>query len=186
MTVTTAVMVEPIGETSPPFKGNVAGVLCLTTILVEAAAAFVRWRLLGSGDATTTATNILAHLPLFRMLFVADLISASCLVAVTFLFYEMFKPASKRLSLLAGFFSLTRSGIVIFASLFQLAALLVLRGAQYLNILSVKSLPVLALMCLRLRSKAYNVSLVVLAVYCLLIGYLALRSSFPSRIGGAR
>jgi len=178
--MTTIVMTEPIGETSPLFKGNVAGILFLTSILMEGAAAFVRWRLL-TGNATVTATNILAHLPLFRMLFVADLISASCLVAVTFLFYDMFKPVSKHLSLLAAFFSLMRSGIVVLASLFQLAALVILRGAQYLNILSVKSLPALALMCLKLRSQAYNVSLVVLGVDCLLIGYLLFRSTLVRR-----
>src|SRR6266513_302556 len=104
MTVTTAVMMRPIEEASPLFRGNVAGVLCLTSLVMEGAAAFVRWRLFGSGDATTTANNILTHLPLFRTLFVADLISASCFVAVTFLFYDLFKPVSRRLSFVAAFF----------------------------------------------------------------------------------
>jgi hypothetical protein len=165
-------------------RANIAGFFYLTSILTGGAAAFVRWRLLVSGDAGATATNILAHEPLFRMLFVADLISALCYVAVTMLFYEMFKPVNKSLALLAVFFSLTRCAIVAFADLFQIAALIVLRAAQYLNILAMKELPALALACLRLRGQAYNISLAVFGFYCLVIGYLIFKSTFLPRVVG--
>src|SRR5580765_7067107 len=108
MTVTEAVITQSIEET-PLARGNVAVAFCLVALLTEAAAAFARWRFFGSGDATTAASNILSHLPLFRMLFLADAISAACLVGVTFLLYDMLKPVNKSLSILAAFFSLTRS-----------------------------------------------------------------------------
>jgi hypothetical protein len=126
-----AVMTEPIAETSPPFRADIAALFYLMSILTGGAAAFVRWRLVVPGDATATATNILAHEPLFRMLLAADLISASCYVAVTLLFYEMFKLVNKRLSSLTAFFSLVSCAIVAFACLFHIAALVDLRGAQY-------------------------------------------------------
>ena len=105
------VMSEPIAEASPPSTANIAGALYLTSMLTGGAAALVRWRLFLSGDAAVTATNILAHQRLFWMVSAADLISALCFVAVTLLFYDLFKPVNKGLSLLAALFSL--AGLVI-------------------------------------------------------------------------
>ena len=181
----TVAVEEPITEASPVFRANIAGVLYLTSVLTGGAAAFVRWRLVVPNDATATATNILAHEPLFRMLLAADLISALCYFAVTLIFYEMFKLVNKRLSLLAASFSLMSCAIMAFACLFHIAALVVLRGAQSLNILALQPLPTLALMCLRLRAQAYGISLVFLGINCLLIGYLIFRSAFLPRIVGA-
>jgi hypothetical protein len=171
-----AVMTEPIVEASPLSTASFAGAFYLTSILTGGAAALIRWRLFLSGDAA--ATNILSHQQLFWMVFAADLISTSCYFAATLLFYEMFKPVSKGVSLLTTFFSLIGCAIVAFASLFHIAAWGALRGAQYLNILSVGPLRTVALMCLRLQAQAYNVSLAFLGVSCLLIGYLFLRSNF--------
>lgn len=74
-----------------------------------------------SGDAAATANNILAHQPLFRLGFAAGLIAIVCYIAVTTLFYALFKPVNKILSLLAAFFSLLGCVTLAFASLFQLA-----------------------------------------------------------------
>src|SRR6266568_2505761 len=183
--MSTVVVADPIAEASPLFRANIAGVLYLTSIVTGGAAAFVRWRLVVPDDAAATATNILAHEPLFRMLLAADLISAFCYFAVTLIFYEMFKLVNKRLSLLAASFSLMSCAIMAFACLFHIAALVVLRGAQSLNILAVQPLPALALMCLKLRAQAYGISLVFLGFNCLLIGYLIFRSALLPRIVGA-
>ena len=177
-----ALMTEPIAEASPLSTANFAGAFYLTSILTGGAAALVRWRLFLAGDATATAANILAHDRLFWMVFAADLISAACYVAVTLLFYEMFKPVNKRLSLLTAFFSLMGCAIVAFACLFHIAAWVVLRGAQYLNILAVVPLRTVALMCLKLQAQAYNAGLVFFGLYCLLIGYLIFKSTFLPRI----
>ena len=170
------VMMEPFAETSPRFRAHIAIVLFLTTILMGGAAAFVRWRLVVPGDAISTATNILAHERLFQMLLAVDLISVACCVATTMLFYELFEPVSERLSLITASFSLMSCVIVAVGSLFHLGALVVLRGAQYLNILSVQPFTALALMCLKLRAQAYSVSLVFFGLYCLLIAYLIFKS----------
>jgi hypothetical protein len=172
-----AFMMEPLPETSPRFRANIAVLLFLTTILTGGAAAFVRWRLVIPGDAISTATNILAHERLFQMLLAADLISVACYVAMTLLFYELFKPVNERLSLLTSSFGFMSCVITAFASLFHVAALVILRAAEYLNILTVQPLPDLALLCLKLRAEAYSISLVFSGFYCLLIGYLIFRST---------
>jgi hypothetical protein len=161
-------------------KARIAGLLYLTSILTGGAAAVVRAQLFVPGDATATATSILAHEPLFRMLLAADLISASCYVLAILLVYEIFKRVNGRFSLLAAVFGLMSCAIVAFASLFHIGALVVLKGAQYLNILAMQPLPDLALMCLKLWAQAYSISLVFAGLSCLLIGYLIFKSSLNS------
>jgi hypothetical protein len=71
-------MMEVVADASPQFKARVAGVFYLLTIVAGALAlVFVRGRL------------------------VANLIATACYIAVTLLFYDIFKPVNRRLSLLA-------------------------------------------------------------------------------------
>ena len=146
---------------------------------------FVRDRLVVSADAAATATNILAHQALFRMGFAADIIAFASYVALTAVLYDLLKPVNRSLSLVAAFFSLMSCAVQAFSSLFHLAALVVLGGAEYLRVFTGEQLQALALMFLKLRAIAYhNVGLVFLGLYCLLIGYLIFRSTFLPRILG--
>jgi hypothetical protein len=98
------------------------------------------------------------------------MIAIAFYIAVTALFYDLFKPVSRRLSLLAAFFSLMGCAILAFASLFQLAPLVVLGGGEYLSVFKVEQLRALALMFLELNTQADNICVVFFGVYCLLIG----------------
>ena len=80
----TAGMTERITETSPHLKARIAGLIYLITFLTGGVALFVRGRL---G-------------------LVAGLIAGACYIAVTLLFYGIFKPVNRSLSLLAAFVSL--------------------------------------------------------------------------------
>jgi uncharacterized protein DUF4386 len=178
-------MTQRMTEASPRFKARIAGVFYLLTILTGGFALFVGGRLVVSDDAVATATNILAHKPLFRLGFAADLIAAACYIAVTALFYDLFKPVNRSLSLLAAFFGLVGCAIGALGSVFRLAPLAVLEGAPYLSVFKVEELQALALMFLKLHAQAYSISLVFFGFYCLLIGYLIFRSTFLPRILGA-
>lgn len=175
--MTATFMIEPVTHPSPRFRANIALLLFLVTIAIAGAAAFVRWRLVVPDDAISTATNFAAHEQLFRMLLAADLMSIACYLAITLLFYERFKSVSQRLSLLAASLSFVSCAILAFGSLFHVAALIVLQGAEYLNVLSLQPLPALALAFLKLRAHAYGISLVFFGVYCVLITYLVLRTA---------
>ena len=174
---------KPIGETSPRLKARIAGVFYLLEMLTGGfAILFVGGRLFVSGDAAATATNILAHLSLFQLGFAANLIQFACYVAVTGLFYDLLRPVNRGLSLLAAFFSLVGCTIGAVSCLFYFAPVVVLGGAQYLNVFKLEQLQALALMFLNLYGQCFNISFVFFGFYCLLIGYLIFRSSFLPRI----
>jgi Domain of unknown function (DUF4386) len=174
-----------IAGISPRLKARVAGV---TYLICGMAYSFarndVRGKLVVDGDAAATAQNILAHESLYRLGFAAEIISAVCYVAVAVLLYDMFKPVSRSLSLLAAFFSLAGCSIQALSSLLHLAPLVVLGGERYLGVLKAEQLPALALMLLELRAQASSIYMVFFGFYCLLIGYLIVRSRFLPRILG--
>jgi hypothetical protein len=183
MSMSTAVMMERIAE-APRREARITGVVYLLYFLTAISGEFFLKGIVIEGDAAATATNILAHQTLFRLGLATGLIAIACYIAVTALFYGLFKPVNRSLSLLAAFFSLVGCAILAFASLFQLAPLVVLGGGQYLSVFKVEQLRALALLFLELNTLAGNICVVFFGVYCLLIGYLIFRSAFLPRFLG--
>ena len=182
--MSTPVTMERIAEASLRPRARITGVVYLLYFLTAIIGEFFLRGLVVDGDAAATANNILAHESLFRLGLATGLISTAFYVAVTALFYDLFKAVSRSLSLLAAFFSLVGCAILAFASLFQLAPLVVLGGSQYLSVFKVEQLRALALMFLELNTQAGNICVVFFGVYCLLIGYLIFRSTFLPRLLG--
>ena len=123
-------MTERAAEPSPRLKARIAGVFYLLTIVVSVLA-------------------LLAHGPLRSVML---LISSACYVAVTILFFSLFRPVNRNVSALAAIFSLVGCTLSIL-DLFHL-------GSSTLN------------------------PLVFFGCYCLVIGYLIVRSTFLPRVLG--
>ena len=177
-------MTERIAETAARPRARITGVVYLIYFLTAVLGELFLKGLIVDGDAPATANNILVHQPLFRLGLATGFIATACYIAVTALFYDLFKPVNRSLSLLAAFFSLVGCAILAFASLFQLAPLVVLGGGQYLSVFNVEQLRALAFLFLELYGQAVNICFVFFGVYCLLIGYLIFRSAFLPRILG--
>jgi hypothetical protein len=177
-------MMERMADTSPSPRARITGVVYLLYFLTAVFGEFFMRGLVVSGDAVATANNVLAHQPLFRLGLATGLIATVCYVAVTALFYDLFKHVNRSLSLLAAFFSLVGCAILAFASLFRIGPLVVLGGGQYLSAFKVEQLRALAFLFLELYGQAVNICFVFFGVYCLLIGYLIFKSAFLPRILG--
>ncbi len=172
-------------ETSPRLAARIAGAFYLITIIMGVfAEVFVRGALVVREDAAATATSILAHEPLYRFGLAADLIMIASYVVVTLLFYVLFKPVGRSLSLLAAFFSLVGIAVLAVNSLNHIAPLVFLKSPHYLSAFEPTQLRALALMSLKMHGRGYSIGMVFFGIYCLLIGWLAFRSGFLPRILG--
>jgi len=144
---------------------------------------FVRGMIV-SGDAATTATNMLAHERLFRLSMAVGLVGTALYVAVTVLFYGLFKPVNKTVALLAAFFSLVGCAIQACGSLFRVAPFVVLEGSPDNSAFNADQLQAIAMMSIKLNIQAAYIYLVFFGMFNLLIGYLIFKSTFLPRILG--
>ena len=168
---------------NPNVKARMAGVFYLFTFLTGGVAAF-SGKLIVHDDAAATAASILAHQPLYWLGFAAYLMVVACYIAVTALFYELFKPVNRSVSLVAAFFSLAGCAIQAAICVFLVAPLVLLRGAQYLSVFKMEQLRPLAYMCFELYGQGFDICFVFFGFYCLLIGYLIFKSNLLPRTLG--
>ncbi|MEO8927205.1 MAG: DUF4386 domain-containing protein [Caulobacteraceae bacterium] len=179
-------MSGPIGEASPRLKARIAGGLWLAVIVTGIfAELFVRSTLIVSGDAAATARRIMASQALFRLGFVADLMSGVCYLGVIFYLYELLRPVSRSLSRLAAFFGVAGSAIFALNLVNMIAPLVLLGGGHGLAAFRFDQLQALAYAFLRLHGYGYGLSLVFFSgFYLSLVGVLVFRSTFLPRILG--
>lgn len=182
--MSTGEMMERVAEASPRFKARVAGFFYFLLMPIGGLSLLARGGLVVKGDAAATATRLLLHETLFRLGVAGDLLVIACYVVVTALFYELFKPVNRSVSLLAAFFSLLGCAIQGFACAFELAPFVVLGNGPSVSVFKVEQLQALASLSLKCYGQAYKVGLVFFGFYCLLIGYLILRSIFLPRFLG--
>jgi hypothetical protein len=172
-------------EASPRRMARITGAFYLLTMLAGLfAQGFVSNRLVVSGDAAATATNILTHRNLFQLGFTVYLIEMASQIAFTVLLYELLKPVNRTVSLLAAFLGLAGCTIKTVSRLFYIAPLFVLGGASYLSAFDPKQLQLLALLFLRVNDEGAAISLAFFGFYALLTGYLIFRSTFLPRFLG--
>jgi hypothetical protein len=178
-------MMEPIAEASPRCKARVAGVFEMLEGMTSAfGQVFVLGRLMVSGNAAATAANILGHERLFWFGFVSSLIGVACHIAWILLFYYLFKPVNRSLSLLAAFVGLVVCAMQALTSLLYVAPLLILQGGSSVSAFTTDQLQALAYVFLKLNAYAFDIDLVFFGLWCVLAGYLIFKSTFLPRILG--
>jgi hypothetical protein len=176
-----------VGASYPRLIARTTGLLYLLTIVTGIfAQGFISGRLVVSGDAAATATNILAHRNLFEAGFTIYMVEMACQIAMTALFYFLLRPVSRSVALVAAFLSLTGCVIKTFSRLFYIAPLLVLGtgGAHYPAAFNAEQLQTLALFFLKLNDRGAGMALAFFAFGSLLNGYLVFRSGFLPRVLG--
>lgn len=173
-------------ESSPRRWARVAGVFYLLTIAAGVfAEVFVRGELVTRDNPAATAANILAHESLYRFGLAADLVMLASYIAVTLLFYFLFKPVGKSTSLLAAWFSMTGIAVLAANSVSHVVPLFFLDPAPYLGAFDQAQLQSLALLSLKVHARGYAIADVFFGVYCLLIGFLVFKSDFLPKTLGA-
>jgi len=180
-----AALTKTIGERSPRSLARMACAFYFAAGLTGGFhQAFVLGRLVVNGNAAATASNITAHQSLFWLGFGAALIAPACDSVKTILFYELFKPVNKDLSLITMSFGIIGCAMQAGMAVFYIAPLVILKGGQYLSVFKVEQLQALTLMSFKLTARGIDIYLVFFGFYCVLIGSMIFRSIFLPRIIG--
>jgi hypothetical protein len=165
-------------------KAHLAGLLYLIVILTGAfAEAFVRERMIVSGDAAATAANILASHMLFRMGLIADLANLVAGAGVAVILYELLSPINRTVARFALYMVLLANATMATYELLHFLPLMFLRG-KGLPAFGPHQLEALSLFALRAFEAGYSISLIFFAFYCMANGYLISRAAFLPRILG--
>ncbi len=172
-------------EPSPRVLSRIGGVLYLIIIVVGLfGEAFVRGRLIVSGNATATAANLRSQESLWRFGIAAELLLLICAVALLWIFFVLLRPVSRDLALLAILFNLVSISLEAAYTLQLLAALFPLGNAGYLRAFEPEQLYAMASLSLKSHAYGFGVSLIFFGCFCLVLGYLIFRSGYlPKAVG---
>src|SRR5258705_337532 len=110
-------MMGRIGDGSQPPNARIIGVVYLSYFLVALLGGFFINRVLVAGDASATATNLLAHEGTYRAGFAIGLIGNVIYIVLTALFYRLLKVVHPTIALLMALFSLVGCTTQIVAGL---------------------------------------------------------------------
>lgn len=170
---------------SPRTYARVAGAFYLLIIVCGIfAEAVVRSSIVVAGDAAATAGNLQASGALFRAGFVADVVMLMSDVAVAVLFYVLLKPVSTTLAMMAAVFRLTQAAVVGSSLLLYYSALLLLNGSGYAASFEPQQLHALVLLLFDMHGHGYDLGLLFFGTSTLILGHLAVRSTyFPAVLG---
>jgi Domain of unknown function (DUF4386) len=175
----------PAVETSPRLYARIGGVLYLIIIIIGLyGEAFVRDRLIVSGDAAATAANIRSMESLWRFHIAAELFLLICAVILLAILFVLLRPVSRDLVLLATFFNLISIGVETASAMYLLGALFPLGNAAYLKAFTPEQLYAMVSLSLKSHGYGFGVSLIFFGCFCLVVGYLIFKSGFlPRAIG---
>jgi len=178
------VLMSPRASTSMN-RGRLAGLCYLGVFLAGFVyiASIPHVGLVGN-DVDAASAHIVSDQAAFWVGYASFLVSIALRLILMLLFFEMFKPVNERLSQLAVYFNITATSVQAVVALLLLAPIVLLTGERFTDSFPPTQLEALAATLLRLGYYAYTIGLVFFAGYDLLIGYLALRSTFLPRTVG--
>lgn len=172
-------------ETSPQIYARIGGILYLMIIIAGALGEiFIRGKLIVSGDAIATASNIMASQSLWRTGIVGDIMMHVFDIPLMLVFYVLLKPVNKNLAGLAVLFNLIQTAVLVANALNLLMPLFLLGNAEYLKVFEPNQLDTLTYLFLKLYDYGFGIGLIFFAFTCFVLGYLIFRSGYFPRILG--
>lgn len=165
--------------------GRFAGLLyVLISIPGVFALIYVPSKLIVHGNATATASNIAAHETLFRFGIAANLISQILFMWVALALYDLLKGVNRRQAALMLTLIVVPVPIVLLNELNAIAALILVRGADFLSVFEKPQRDSLAMLFLNLRSYGFDITAIFWGLWLFPLGLLVYRSGFIPRLLG--
>lgn len=164
---------------------RIAGVCYLIVIATGLfSEVFVRQALRVANDAALTASNIQNNELLYRWGFVADIVNFVIGLPSVIIMYYLFKRVNKLLFQLALTFVIIQTAIIAVNLLYQVSPLLILGNETYLNTFQPDQLATLSLLFLDIQAQGYGIGLVFFGFYCLIVGYVIIKSKMLPKFLG--
>lgn len=145
---------------------------------------FVRGTLIVSGDAVSTANNIMASQSLWRIGIAGDIMMHVLDIPVMLIFYVLLKPVNKNLALLVVLFNLIQTAVLVVNKLILMIPMSLLGNADYLKAFEPSQLYALTYLLVKVHGYGLGIGLIFFGFVCLIQGYLLFRSGyFPRALG---
>lgn len=165
--------------------GRLAGLLyVLASIAGFFAMGYVPGKLIVHENAAATAANILASETLFRLGIAAELIGQAAFIYVAFGLYHLLKGVSRRQALLMVTLIVVSIPIAFLNELNSIAALILVRGDNYLSVFDQLQRESLAMLFLNLHHHGFVVAELFWGLWLFPLALLVYRSCFLARLLG--
>src|SRR5216684_7469892 len=165
--------------------GRFAGLLYLLFSLPGFfAMVYVPSKLMVQGNATATANNIAASETLFRLGIVGQLICQTGFIFVALALYDLFKGTNRRQAVLYVILAVVAIPIAFLNELNSIAALVLVRGADFLSIFEKPQREALAMLFLNLHHHGLVVAEIFWGLWLFPLALLVYRSRFLPRFLG--
>ncbi|MBZ5689243.1 MAG: DUF4386 domain-containing protein [Acidobacteriia bacterium] len=165
--------------------GRFAGLLyVLTSIIGFFAMGYVPGKVIVHGNAAATASNISAHETLFRLGIAGGLVGQAAFIFVALALYDLLKGVSRRHASLMLLLIVVSVPIAFVNELNSIAALVLVRGADFLSVLDKTQREVLAMLFVKLHGQGFVVAEMFWGLWLFPLGLLVYRSRFLPRFLG--
>jgi hypothetical protein len=162
--------------------GRVAAYWYLLLMVAPLRLIYIPSKIFVDGNANATAANISAHALLFRMGMATDVMCGVVLIFLTLALYRVFQSVGQHLAVLVVVLGGIMPGTLYFVNVVNdAAALLLIRGADFLNVFSAAQRNALAMFFLRLHFQAVLADEMLWGMWLLPLAVLIYRSRFMPR-----
>ena len=162
-----------------------AGIMFLISFVAGSFGEFyVPSKLIVTGNAAATVSNIVNHEMLFRLGFAGYLLEALCDVGLALVLYVLLRPVHRNLALLSAFFGLISTALFAACEMLFFCAPLLARNPVFAQGFSKEQLDALVYFFVRVYALGAGLFMVFYGSASLIRGYLMYRSGYIPRFIG--
>src|SRR5437667_8274417 len=166
-------------------QARFAGLLYLLASLIGCfGLIYVPGKLIVRGDATATANHIRASETLFRLGIATELFGFIIFIFVVLALYRLFKGVNDKHALAMAILRFVSIPISLLNVLNDIAALILVSGADFLSVVDKGQLDALAYLFVRLHGQGFVVAQIFWGLWLFPFGVLVIRSGFIPRVLG--
>src|SRR5437879_11810298 len=164
---------------------RIAGAIYLSMVFTAPfSLIYVPSKLIVRGNAAATADNVLAHETMFRLSIFGDLLGHVIFICLAIALYRLLSSVNKTWALWMVAFVLVSAAVGFLNALNNIAAVILFRGGEFLDVLDKTQRDALAMLFIRLHNQGEFISEIFWGVWLFPFGLLVYRSGFLPRILG--